>query len=70
MAISVKCEKLDCKYISEKGYCTCKSLELDNRFIPTKKGNLYLQECKNYECLESIEQVQKEIRNWFKDNGN
>lgn len=69
MAVSVKCESLDCKYLSEKGYCTCRSLRLENCFVPTKKGGLHLHKCKDYEKLESIEEMQKDIKRWFKDNG-
>lgn len=62
------CASLDCKYISDKNTCTCKEIKLKDCYYNTKnEGYKHFHICKNYEQVESIEQLQKELKEFFKN---
>lgn len=65
----IVCGCLDCKYNSDKNTCMLRSIKLKDCYYHTKnEGFKHFQVCKNYEQDESIEQLQKELKNFFSDN--
>ena len=64
----IVCASLDCKYISDRNTCTCKEIKLKDCYYNTKnEGYKHFHICKNYEQVESIEQLQKELKEFFKN---
>ena len=65
----IKCSTVECKYNSPTCYCTYKgTLLMGDSFIMTKhEGRQHFHRCKMFEVDESIEQMQKEIIDFFKE---
>ena len=65
----VNCCRLDCIYISDKKTCTCKNVKLEGRLVRSPSGYRNFLECDSYEQLEDVEKTQKDIKEWFNENG-
>lgn len=65
----IKCATVECKYNSPTGYCTYKGVvKLSDCFVCTlHDGRQHFHRCKNFEMDESVEQMQKEIIDFFKE---
>ena len=68
----IKCCSMDCKYNNPTCYCTYKGvIKLSDCYIATKHdGRQHFHKCKMYEMDESVEQMQKDIVEFFKERSN
>lgn len=64
----IKCASVDCKYSSPTNYCKYPGvLKISDCYINTvNEGYQHFHRCKMYEQDESIEEMQKDIIEFFK----
>lgn len=67
----VRCGSVDCKWNSPTHLCMYQgTLKLNDCFYHTvNEGFKHFHECRMYEKDETIEQMEKEIVNFFKEKG-
>ena len=70
--MKIKCASSDCKYNSATCSCTYKgTIKLTDCYYHTiHEGYQHFHRCKMYEKDESIEQMEKEIVDFFKERMN
>lgn len=68
----IKCSSSECKYNSPTCHCTYKgTIKLNDCYYNTvNEGYKHFHRCKMYEVDESVEQMQKDIVDFFKERSN